>query len=90
MAKCGLCGEPMPAGEEMFNYHGYSGGCPVPPLAQEIPSLVEIAYGLLWMAMTDDKRIHEARRLLLESLDKSSQVRGIDAAKKYNNLFVGK
>jgi hypothetical protein len=26
--KCGLCGEPMPAGEEMFNYHGYSGNCP--------------------------------------------------------------
>jgi hypothetical protein len=25
---CGLCGEPMPAGEEMFNYHGYSGPCP--------------------------------------------------------------
>lgn len=27
-AKCGLCGEPMPAGEEMFQYHGYSGPCP--------------------------------------------------------------
>lgn len=25
---CGLCGEPMPPGEEMFNYHGYSGPCP--------------------------------------------------------------
>ena len=30
-AKCGLCGEPMPEGEEMFNYHGYSGPCPKPP-----------------------------------------------------------
>lgn len=28
---CELCGEPMPAGEEMFNYHGYSGNCPKPP-----------------------------------------------------------
>ena len=28
---CGLCGEPMPPGEEMFNYHGYSGPCPKPP-----------------------------------------------------------
>ena len=28
MKKCGLCGEPMPEGEEMFNYHGYSGPCP--------------------------------------------------------------
>lgn len=30
--KCQLCGEPMPKGEEMFNYHGYSGPCPKPPL----------------------------------------------------------
>jgi hypothetical protein len=29
---CELCGEPMPAGEEMFKYHGYSGPCPKPPL----------------------------------------------------------
>lgn len=32
IAKCQLCGEPMPAGEEMFNFHGYSGNCPKPPL----------------------------------------------------------
>lgn len=25
---CGLCGKPMPKGEEMFQYHGYSGPCP--------------------------------------------------------------
>ena len=31
-AICKLCGEPMPAGEEMFKYHGYSGPCPKPPL----------------------------------------------------------
>lgn len=30
--KCELCGEPMPPGEEMFKFHGYSGGCPRPPL----------------------------------------------------------
>lgn len=30
--KCELCGEPMPAGEEMFKFHGYSGNCPKPPL----------------------------------------------------------
>lgn len=29
---CQLCGEPMPPGEEMFMYHGYSGPCPKPPL----------------------------------------------------------
>ena len=25
---CDLCGKPMPPGEEMFKYHGYSGPCP--------------------------------------------------------------
>ncbi len=30
--KCELCGEPMPLGEEMFKYHGYSGPCPKEPL----------------------------------------------------------
>ena len=26
--RCQLCGGPMPKGEEMFKYHGYSGPCP--------------------------------------------------------------
>lgn len=29
--KCQLCDEPMPKGEEMFKYHGYSEPCPNPP-----------------------------------------------------------
>ena len=33
--KCALCGEPMPPGEEMFKYHGYSGDCPKPPLQKQ-------------------------------------------------------
>lgn len=33
-AVCNICGEPMPAGEEVFNFHGYSGPCPKPPLLQ--------------------------------------------------------
>lgn len=32
MTRCSICGEPMPAGEEMFKFHGYSGPCPKPPL----------------------------------------------------------
>jgi len=32
MSECKLCGEPMPDGEEMFNYNGYSCDCPKPPL----------------------------------------------------------
>jgi hypothetical protein len=31
-AICEVCGEPMPDGEEMFKFHGYSGKCPKPPL----------------------------------------------------------
>lgn len=37
-AICKLCGEPMPEGEEMFYYHGYSGTCPKPPLPAVIAS----------------------------------------------------
>ena len=34
---CELCGDPMPVGEEMFKYHGYSGPCPKPvkPLSRK-------------------------------------------------------
>lgn len=43
-AKCSLCGEPMPPGEEMFFYHGYSGPCPKPPLPKRIDqTALEIA-----------------------------------------------
>lgn len=31
-AVCELCGEPMPLGEQMFKFHGFSGDCPKPPL----------------------------------------------------------
>lgn len=33
--KCELCGEPMPEGETMFKYHGYSGPCPKPPMVKQ-------------------------------------------------------
>jgi len=33
---CKLCGEPMPEGEEVFFYHGYSGPCPKPPLPKNV------------------------------------------------------
>lgn len=35
----------MPAGEEMFSYHGYSGDCPKPPLAR-VEEKVVVAYSL--------------------------------------------
>jgi len=42
-AKCELCGEPMPPGEQMFKFHGYSGPCPKPPLPRTVmtPQAVE-------------------------------------------------
>lgn len=30
-AICELCGDPMPEGEQMFKYHGYSGPCSKKP-----------------------------------------------------------
>ena len=42
---CQLCGEPMPRGEEMFNYHGYSGPCPKPPIVETPPTPTGAASG---------------------------------------------
>ena len=42
--KCAICGEPMPEGEEMFKYHGYSGNCPKPPLPRgDTPRIDEMS-----------------------------------------------
>lgn len=40
---CSLCGKPMPPGEEMFKFHGYSGPCPKPTPKEPAPSPVEPA-----------------------------------------------
>lgn len=40
VARCGICGEPMPAGEEMFKYHGYSCDCPKPPLPRPVKAAI--------------------------------------------------
>ena len=36
IALCGLCGQLMPKGEEMFKYHGYSCDCPAMPLRIDV------------------------------------------------------
>lgn len=41
-ARCVVCGKPMPPGEEMFRFHGYSGPCPGSPL-QGYPELGQLA-----------------------------------------------
>lgn len=38
MSNCEICGTPMPPGEEMFKYHGYSGKCPAPPMTKNYMS----------------------------------------------------
>jgi hypothetical protein len=52
-AKCELCGAPMPPGEEMFKFHGYSGPCPKPPLpspAEPVDEQLESARGAVSLA----------------------------------------
>lgn len=41
--KCELCGEPMPEGESMFKFHGYSGDCPRKPIRKLTPEVGVIA-----------------------------------------------
>lgn len=53
MSKCELCGEPMPQGEEMFKFHGYSGECPRPSLPK--PTAKQKIPGLIWAVAAKDK-----------------------------------
>jgi hypothetical protein len=46
--KCEICGEPMPPGDQMFKFHGYSGPCPKPPLPK--PKAIDtIAISGVWL-----------------------------------------
>lgn len=62
MSNCELCGHPLPAGEEMFKYHGFSGSCPEPalprPPAQKYAALCAAADEL---AAQFDKHLPEAQ-----------------------------
>lgn len=42
----------------------------------------EAAYGLLWRMRTTEKRIHEARKALIEMIGKDGQRNGIDWARE--------
>ena len=53
-AKCAICGEPMPPGEEMFKYHGYSGDCPKPPVKK--PPVKQKIPGMVWAVAAKDNR----------------------------------
>lgn len=49
---CELCGEPMPQGEEVFKYHGYSGPCPKPPLPKQADAAPDTIMDL-WRCVCD-------------------------------------
>lgn len=59
IARCKLCGEPMPPGEERFKYHGFSGNCPRPP-QQKTHVMAEYIFrdmrnGELWIDVLIDR-----------------------------------
>lgn len=54
-AKCELCGEPMPEGETMFKFHGYSGPCPKPPLQRPNMPKIQPSSDAEWRAYYEDK-----------------------------------
>src|SRR6266487_2542408 len=85
---CELCGEPMPEGEEMFKYHGYSGPCPKPPLPSPSASETE---GYEELAKEIDFLIHRHRGAWLDSGGKplsGDQTWGRKAAAEIIERFI--
>ena len=62
ISKCVLCGEPMPRGEEMFKFHGYSGPCPKASLPSP-PTEIEALYQQL-TSMEDKYLVEKGMRRL--------------------------
>ncbi len=78
--RCELCGEPMPAGEEMFKFHGYSGPCPkspeTPAYEDDDPSQVPKGTGDTWSAplrrpvpAPDGERIDGTVKRIVEEME---------------------
>lgn len=64
---CGMCGNPMPPGEEMFRYHGLSGPCP-PSLdapAQSPPAGIQITVNDLETGDTETQVIHPGEHAVI-------------------------
>ncbi len=80
-ALCDVCGEPMPVGEEMFNYHGFSGPCPKPPLPPK-PTPLEIANETIARLTRELSEATQDRGQLIRSLTAS----GDDCAKLEQEL----
>lgn len=79
-SKCAICGEPMPTGEEMFKFHGYSGDCPKPPI-QKQPAKQKIP-GLIWAVAVKDKRTVS---MMFDTNEQANEfVAGIEADEPHN------
>lgn len=65
----------MPAGEEMFNFHGYSGNCPKPAIPKQPTKLKRP--GLVWAVAVADKR--EVKMLFDTAAQANAFVAGITA-----------
>lgn len=92
--KCKLCGEPMPEGEEMFYYHGYSCDCPKPPLKKvESPTPKEewekaldktqlITKAGAWIECSDyEGTVNEIKSLIFSLICKAKQEKQIEILK---------
>lgn len=75
MGTCELCGEPMPDGEEMFKFHGYSGECPKPPISK--PPTKQKIPGLVYAVAAKDQR--KVTMLFDTNEQANAFVAGIDA-----------
>lgn len=58
---CEICGAPMPTGEEMFKFHGYSGPCPKPPLPKPDPAVTP---SLSPQDRADGRRLEQAQAIV--------------------------
>lgn len=67
---CELCGEPMPPGEEMFKYHGYSGDCPKPPLPRSKADTIETTVTAEKSMTSDDEDEYEILRYMTSDTHK--------------------
>jgi hypothetical protein len=84
--KCEICGEPMPAGEGVFKFHGYSGPCPKSPLPRAEPDWVKAGDGTLHGAIDywherAEKAEEENRNLRLHLSDKNRDIEAMGAAR---------
>lgn len=79
-ALCELCGEPMPPGEQMFKFHGYSGDCPKPPLERPISDDQKLVADLsaIWLrlnpSISDPVAVTKASALIAEAATRITQL----------------